>query len=313
MTRFSIFSATVVLALSLVAPSAGQDTPFEPGRNNDPETCKELWQGIGLPEYARDDDDERVTVCHTRYVLSHNSATKTPDWVLEHLTPKQLGKQKRPKQSFRADPDLPKDGRAVDDDYRGSKFDRGHQAPSADFSKSSELMAESFFLSNIVPQVGKGFNQSIWKQLEDLTRDLVTDSGRPELYIITGPVYRSDDGRAIIITANANACRKRIVIEMPKRELICGKDTKCKEGVAVPAALFKVIYDPGLRRANAFIMPNINHNESPEFEKNPLEYLKKFQTSVQVVEQHTGLEFFRGLPARTRRPILTQCTTMMLH
>ena len=314
MTRLSIFSAAMALALTLIAPTAGEEAAFEPGPANDPETCKELWEGIGLPEYAGGDDDDRHFVCHTRYILSHNSGTKTPDWVLERLTTKQLGKFGRPKRGFRADPDLPKDGRAVDDDYKGSKFDRGHQAPSADFSVSPELLAESFFLSNIVPQVGKGFNQSIWAQLEDLTRRLITDgTGRPELYIITGPIYRTDDGRPITINAKVNACRKQIVIGMPKRDLICGKKLKCEEGVAVPAALFKIIYDPGMKRANAFIMPNINHNEAPGFTKDTVEYLKKFQTTVQVVEQQTGLEFFRGLPARTRRPILTQCATMMLH
>lgn len=314
MTRISLVGATMVLALALIAPSAGEEAAFEPGPNNDPETCRVLWEGIGLPQNAREDDDDRHIVCHTRYVLSHNSGTRTPDWVLEHLTKQQLGNNRRPKQSFRPDPNLPRDGRAVDADYRGSKFDRGHQAPSGDFSASPDLMAESFFLSNIVPQVGKGFNQNIWKQLEDITRQLLDEgSGRPELYIITGPVYRSEDGRPITITPKTNACGKQIVIEMPKREMICGKSLKCQEGVAVPAALYKIVYDPGMRRANAFIMPNINHNEAPGFTKDPIEYIRRFQTTVQVVEQQTGLEFFRGIPTRTRRPILSQCATMMLR
>jgi len=315
MTRLRAFGAAIVLALSLSAPSSGEEAAtFEPGPQNDPETCRDIWKGIGLPDYAReDDDDARTIVCHTRYVLSHNNETKTPDWVFEHLTKKQLGKNTRPKKGFRADENLPKDKAAVDADYRKSKYDRGHQAPSADFSASADLMAESFLLSNIVPQVGRGFNQNIWKRLEDLTRRLVSDgSGRPELYIITGPIYRSDDGRPITITAKANACEKRIVIEMPKRESICGRKLKCEEGVAIPAALFKIIYDPGLKRANAFIMPNINHNEEPDF-KNTAEYLRKFQTTVKVVEDFTGLEFFRSLPIRTRRPINEQCATMMLH
>jgi len=313
MAWISKLGTAMALAMVLAVPSTGEEVPFKPGPKNDPETCRTLWEGIGLPENAAEDDDERHIVCHTRYVLSHNSGTRTPDWVLEHLTRKQLGKKKRPETGFKPDPSLPKDKRAVDADYRGSKFDRGHQAPSADFSASLELMAESFFFSNIVPQVGKGFNRNIWKQLEDLTRRLITDgTGRPELYVITGPVYRDEDGRTITIAANTNACGKRIVIEMPKRDLICGKKMKCEEGVAVPAALYKIIYDPNMKRANAFIMPNKNHNEAPDF-KNPADYLRKFQTTVQVVERHTGLQFFRDLPARTRRPIIEQCATMMFH
>jgi len=199
----------------------------------------------------------------------------------------------------------------VDNDYRNSKFDRGHQAPSADFSGDPDWMVESFFLSNIVPQVGAGFNRGIWKNLEDLVRDLVQEN-RGELYVITGPVYPDPNSKRITIAAKTNPCRNEIVLDAPTRATICGSKAKCEEGVTVPTALFKIIYDPNLKRANAFILPNINHRDAPGF-KNPVDYLKKFQTSVQVVEKYTGLEFFRSMSTRDRAPIAEQCTAMMLH
>jgi endonuclease G len=309
MTRIAMLGAALWLGLSLVAPAAAEE--FQPGPANDPDKCKELWEGIGLPQYGRETEHDAIPVCHTKYVLSHNSETKTPDWVLEHLTKSQLGKNKRPQLKFQPDADLPEDKRAVDDDYRGSKFDRGHQAPSADFSGDPDWMVESFFLSNIVPQVGAGFNRGIWKNLEDLVRDLVQEN-RGELYIITGPVYPDEDGKRITIATKTNPCRNQIVLDPPKRAAICGSKAKCEEGVTVPAALFKIIYDPNLKRANAFILPNINHRDAPGF-KNPVDYLKKFQTSVQVVEKYTDLEFFRDLSTRDRAPIVEQCTAMMLH
>lgn len=309
MTRIAMLGGALWLGLSLISPAAGEE--FQAGPANNPETCKELWEGIGLPRYARPGEHDADIVCHTKYVLSHNGESKTPDWVLEHLTKSQFGKHTRPKLKFRPDPDLPEDKRAVDADYRNSKFDRGHQAPSADFSGNPDWMVESFFLSNIVPQVGAGFNRGIWKNLEDIVRDLIVDN-RSELYVITGPVYRDEDGKKISISAKANPCRNAIVLDPPKKEAICGSKAKCENGVTVPAALFKIIYDPRLKRANAFILPNINHRDSADF-KDPVDYLKKFQTSVQVVEKYTGLEFFRDLSKRDRRPVLEQCTTMMLH
>ena len=308
MSRLATLAVTVAFCWML-APAGAQE--FKPGPANDPNKCKELWEGIGLPEYAREGEREFVFVCHTKYVLSHNSETKQPDWVVEHLTKDQMGKNKRPQLKFQPDPNLPDDKRAVDADYRGSKFDRGHQAPSADFSGDPDWMVESFFLSNIVPQVGVGFNRGIWKNLEDLVRDLVSGN-RGELYIITGPVYRQDGAKKITIAAKTNPCGNEIVIDPPKKDAICGSKATCDAGIEVPAALFKIIYDPKLKRANAFILPNINHRDAAGF-KDPVDYLKKFQTSVQVVEKFTELEFFSALSKRERRPVAEQCIPMMLH
>src|SRR5262249_33543760 len=155
---------------------------------------------------------DATTVCHTKYVLSHNNETKTPDWVVEHLSKSQiLPAHKRPKMKFQTEPDVDQEKAAKDNDYRSSGFDRGHQAPSADFAANPDWMVESFFLSNIVPQVGPGFNRGIWKELEDNVRDLVTNN-RGELYVITGPVPRQGNGK-VTISSQTNLCKKDIVID----------------------------------------------------------------------------------------------------
>lgn len=167
-------------------------------------------------------------------------------------------------------------------------------------------MVESFFLSNVVPQVGIAFNRGIWKNLEDHVRD------RGELYAITGPSDREQTGSGTLtITDTTNVCRNKIVLKPLKRESICGAKAKCEDGVTVPIALFKIIYHPRLHRANAFILPNINHRDAGKGFADPIEYLKRFQVTVQVVEKYTGLEFFRDLSLRSRRPILEQCTSFM--
>ena len=286
------------------APAQGDPTK--------PETCRELWEKVGLPEYARSRPPEATTtLCHTKYVLSHNNETKTPDWVLERITKEQVIKRfSRPSQKFTADKFL-QGPRAEDGDYAKSKFDRGHQAASDDFSANEDWMIESFILSNAVPQVGIGFNQGIWKKLEELVRDVVRNRG--ELYVITGPIYRPDNGGKITITASSNRCGgKQIDFDPPKRTSICGAKTDCDAGVAVPAGLFKILYDPRMKRANAFMMPNIDHRDVANFSTSA-KYIHQYQTTVDMVERHTGLEFLRALSARERRPQLEACGTMMLH
>lgn len=71
---------------------------------------------------------------------------------------------------FRADSSIPFGYRAELDDYSGSGFDRGHMAPAGDMKRSRKVMSESFFLSNMSPQVGIGFNRHIWKNLEEAVR-----------------------------------------------------------------------------------------------------------------------------------------------
>jgi endonuclease G len=295
-------------------------TPTDAANPRDAVPCKRLWQVTGLPTLKASvvQTEDYTFVCHEAYVLLHDNTRKTPVFVLERLVKAQVaGELNRPDQAFREDPALPEGRRAVDPDYRGSKLDRGHQAPSADFSVSEELMRESFLLSNAVPQQGIGFNRHIWASLEDLVRKLVIDRG--EIYVITGPVYPPDDltEGAEGITQDSNPCGHAIDLPAPKKAAICAannqdKNARCDAGVAVPSGLFKVMYDPKLQRVNAYVVPNINHNPLKKTTK-PLEYLERFRVPAETVEAHTGLKLFPAFSDRERRVRTTNCTATMLH
>lgn len=310
--------ALIAVALPLLIGGAQAQDAFTLGRENNPATCSALWQKIGLPKYQSTDRDRSTAstiVCHTRYVLSHNNPAKIPDWVLEHLTAAQVsGSNSRPQIPFKPDELLPPDARAVDDDYRGNPFgyDRGHQAPSDDFSQDEDWMKETFLFSNIVPQEGKGFNQGIWKKLEEHVRKLAVD--RKELYVITGPVDPDQRGRTLTIKADANACGNEIALAPLPETAICGKNKndKCPAGVTVPIAMFKIIYDPGMKRANAYLLPNIDHRPNLK-NTDTLAYLKQFRVTVNTVEQFTGIQFLTNLSTRDRRLQVDQCAAMMFH
>jgi DNA/RNA endonuclease G (NUC1) len=126
---------------------------------------------------------------------------------------------------FRPEPALPLSAPgAVDDDYRNSDFDRGHQAQSADFKSSAELMTDTFVLSNVVPQEGPGFNRTIWRDLEDLVRMIALRRG--ELYVITGPVYQK--AGTVRVSADTDTCGNAIELKPPGKRRSAPATSRCR-------------------------------------------------------------------------------------
>jgi endonuclease G len=295
----TLLAATLLVSTFLTSPSVADN------RSNDANTCSDIWEDIGLPETEDDIDRSHVTVCHRKYIIGHNLESGTPDWVIEHLTRAIVkGKNTRPKSvGFRPEPNLPPEiPRADNKDYTGSGFDRGHQAPSADFKSSAKLMEDTFFFSNVVPQEGKGFNQGIWKRLEALVAKLAIDRG--EIYVITGPIYQ--ERKTIRLRAEGDACGRPVRLGKLPRTTIGG------DNVAVPAALYKIIYDPRLNRLNAYVLPNVDHREIQDTARD-LEYLGKYRVGLGTVERLTGLTFMTALDERTQRMLRRECPGTMLH
>ena len=109
-------------------------------------------------------------------------------------------------------------------DYRRTGYDKGHLAPAADFTYSEETMRNSFYMSNISPQV-PGCNRGIWKRLEQQVRNWARKEGR--ICVITGPVFSENDKPM--------------------------KDT----GIRIPCAFYKVVLDTTPpEKMIGFIIPN---------------------------------------------------------
>lgn len=211
--------------------------------------CEE-YAKLGIP------GQEGELLCRKGYLLSHNAENKTPIWVIEHLTVEKAKGTIPRVNKFQSDPDLKEGDRAKLSDYKNSGYDKGHMAPAADMRWDQRAMEECFYLSNMVPQVGKGMNQGIWKNLEEKVRDWATDRGS-SLYIFTGPIYEGGP-----------------------------KETIGKNNVAVPTHLYKIIYDPHKAEAIAFIMPN---------ERLKSEDMPKYIVTIREVETKTHLDFLSSL------------------
>lgn len=174
-------------------------------------------------DFAYPTGGKYAVVAHTKYTLGYAEKYEQPAWVAYRLTAEMVtGKNKR-KDNFRPDPKVAT-GSAVPADYRGSGYDRGHLAPVADFKADAGWMDETFFMSNMSPQVHE-FNAGIWEKLEAATRGWA--KRYQSVYVVAGPVLRN--GLPTI-----------------------GKNNR----VAVPEKYYKVILDMNQPKAIAFIMKN---------------------------------------------------------
>jgi DNA/RNA endonuclease G (NUC1) len=201
------------------------------------------------------------------YILQHSALDKIPLWVAEHVTKEQLGGGQTRDDKFRPDPDLKPGSRAELADYKRSGFDRGHQAPAGNQTTDARLKAETFYLSNMVPQVPR-MNQQIWRELEDLARSWTLKFG--ETYQITGPMFY-DPAEDDPATADGMVSHKAI-----------GKNL-----VAVPTHIYKIVLarrtPGGPMEAIAFVIENKAFNRPFRFEK--------FIQSIEWIERHTGIDF----------------------
>jgi endonuclease G, mitochondrial len=124
---------------------------------------------------------------HLGYTLSFDTPRHIASWVAYSLTAEETVAVVERNNHFQPDP-LLRNCSVSNADYQGSGYDRGHLAPSADMCYSYQTMVESFYLTNITPQV-PGFNRGIWKKLEDQVRQWAVDERI--VYVVTGPVLRN--------------------------------------------------------------------------------------------------------------------------
>ena len=128
---------------------------------------------------------------HTYYSLDYSEEHEQPYWVYYRLTYDLVSGKAARKDDFRVDKKV-STGSATLEDYKNSGYDRGHLCPAADMKLSDLSMSETFFMSNMSPQV-PSFNRGKWAVLEDKIRSFVSDIS-DTLYIVTGPVFIISDG-----------------------------------------------------------------------------------------------------------------------
>lgn len=132
---------------------------------------------------------EEVILDKKYFKIGFNTKYRMANWVEYTLEAKNLkNKAAQRKNKFYSDPELLKVGLAsmTPNDLVGTEYDKGHLAPSADFTWSQEANNATFVMSNMAPQYKK-LNRQAWRYLEDRVRGWACTE--QELKIITGVIF----------------------------------------------------------------------------------------------------------------------------
>ena len=236
-----VAEARGLLDLLSIPSSTSEKSKYRPGSLNSDEALSLYTAAQRRPTFAACADQfpgnqplnlalapqgmKPLALCSDRFAVLYSQTSKTPLVVVERLNTAQLHDAKGEERTnqFYPDPRIPKGARAELSDYKGSKLDRGHQAPAGD-APDQRAMAQSFALSNMVPQ-NVAHNRKIWNKVENDVRKYARRT-TGNVFVFTGPLF--DKGFRKI-----------------------GENR-----VWVPTRLFKLVYDEGTNRAWAFVLAN---------------------------------------------------------
>lgn len=123
-------------------------------------------------------------VHHSFYSFCYEEDHEVASWTAHDLTVKSISGPQKRTDNFRVDKKVPT-GSATLEDYKYSGYDRGHLVPAGDMKLNRKSMSETFFLSNMAPQVA-GFNRGVWNRIEKLTRKWA--KAYNGVFVITGAV-----------------------------------------------------------------------------------------------------------------------------
>lgn len=236
---------------------------------------------VGLPKGAA----EVEIICHRALCLAYDENYEQARWVAHVITPDIIKGREVRSNDFRVD-SMVTTGTAVEEDYflkylqadstyeyDGYGYDRGHLAPSADFRWSATALSESYFYSNMAPQLPE-FNREKWAELEGALRGYIYRNPDAQLYVVTGPVF---DENPPVVERSINK-------------------------VAIPSFFWKVAIDLKNKRGIGFIMPHKNLTSYP---------LASFAVNIDQVEETIGLDFFPNIAEEDEKNMESQLEKSM--
>lgn len=238
------------------------------GSEPDPEKPNGYAERIEIPKLKGGD----MNIFHTwttkvngketvTYSYEYDCTKKHVRWVaftFDNVTSKEVAERGK---TYYADPNIPQKYQTKRDDYY-SPYNRGHMVASSDRQYSQEANSQTFYYSNISPQIETGFNQSgtTWDKIESKVQEW-------------GKVSNSEDTTYIVKGTSIDYA----ILETGKY------------GVQIPKYYFSTIlsYKNGKYKAIGFY---IEHT----FDKS--KDIKKCAKSIGELESITGMNFYHNLP-----------------
>ena len=205
---------------------------------------------------------------HHALVISYNEEHEQANWVAHKINKKIIDGNVSRTNNFRVDNQIAT-GSSEEKDYflktklpsgkytyDGFGYDRGHLAPSADFKWSKTALSDSYFYSNMSPQLPE-FNRKGWANIEGFLRSYVYEN-ETDLLVVTGPFYHEN----------------------------VKKSERSKNNMSIPDYFFKIAIDLKNMLGVGFLVPH-------EKLTSPIE---SYMVSIDSIEAFTGYDFNFQLP-----------------
>ena len=200
---------------------------------------------------------------HHALVISYNEEHEQANWVAHKINKKIIDGNVSRTNNFRIDSQI-ETGSSEEKDYflktklpsgkytyDGFGYDRGHLAPSADFKWSKTALSDSYFYSNMSPQLPE-FNRKGWANIEGFLRSYVYEN-ETNLLVVTGPFYHEN----------------------------VKKSERSKNNMSIPDYFFKIAVDLKNMLGVGFLVPH-------EKLTSPIE---SYMVPIDSIESLTGYDF----------------------
>lgn len=190
---------------------------------------------------------------------------------------------------FKSDPLLDDNICNGHSDHRKDNYDRGHLCASEDRTYAQEANAQTFYYSNISPQLREFNQRGPWLRLENQVREWggCNDNIAPigdTLYVVKGGTIR--DGE---------------YYDSRGKHGVIVKNYKKMNGIVVPAHYFMALLsykDNSFIGIAFYIEHKVHKNTTP---------LVDYAISIDSLEALTGIDFFCNLPDRTEKSVESKC------
>lgn len=228
------------------------------------------------------------------YALEWDNTKRHANWVAFTFDTTTSADNVKRTDAWSVDPKLPAEMQVQESDHKNDGFDKGHLCASEDRVYLKEANDQTFYYSNISPQLND-FNGGFWRKLE--TR--VQTWGRSTADGVYDKVYVTKGGTLNKLLKNF----KGTTVDGGTPTTDANGFTI--HGLACPEYYFMAVLSQkdDVFHAIAFLVP---HKEG--MTENPSsDELKEYVVSVDKLEEETGIDFFCNLPDVLENEVEAAC------
>lgn len=208
------------------------------------------------------------------YTVFYDTSMMTPLWTAYPLERGHMGSYERPSSwSYNPNIDEKYQIKVTGGSYSDKTYSRGHMCPNASRNGNVTMQAQTFYVTNQVPQIQNSFNSGIWSNLEGAVQG-VAKSKNEEIYVVTGVAFNKEgENRTISYTTPSKAPSQKVPIPNYFYKLVLR--VKTSGGTVTDAVCV------------AFWFEHKAYSDN----------YTNYTVSVDEVESWTGFDFFVNLPS----------------